>query len=423
MNRHLQPEQSILSAIMLDSKTIDRLQLQPEHFAERSHQTIYKCMQDMNRDKKEIDLISLMSELYDHMDTIGGINYLTEISSMVTTTKHAEQHEQVVFKGYRNRKSQELTEKYNTNRNDKTALDLRISLEKLELVGIKDERTKTYDVYMEIANEIMEGENPLQSGYKTGLKDLDRMTGGLQRGNLTIIAGRPSMAKTALALNIAGKISEDEGIPHILTYEMSAKSLLKRMISTTGNMNGDVWLTNTFTAEDYHKAINAISILSEREFEVYEHTTKVREIKSIMRKAIEDKPDKKHILIVDGVNFLEAEGKHGKKTDEIEEVAQDLKMLATELNIPVVLISQLNRSVDNREDKRPFMSDLRDSGALEQLADVVIFLYRDEYYNPKSDAKGIAEIIISKQRNGATGTVEAAFIKDYGKFISLEHKR
>lgn len=420
MNEYFNAEQSVIGSILIDGNIIEQLELKSTHFGEYAHRVIYEAMDNLYQKKLPIDVVTVVEEVHDKLNDVGGISYLTEVASSVPSTKNVLYYEQSVFKGYRDRKGHNLIKEYNQNRSDESALKLRIELEKLEVVGIKDERQSTYDAYIEIADEIIEGKNPLQDGYKTGMTKLDTMTGGLQRGHLTVIAGRPAMGKSAFTLNVAMKVSQDDGVPHFFTYEMSTKDLLKRMISTEGNMNGDTWLTNTFQEDDYRRSINAIGILSSREFEVYEHITKVRHMKSIMRKAIDEQPEKKHILIVDGVNFLEAEQGQRNKTQEIEEVTQALKQTATELDIPVILVSQLNRGVEQREDKRPVMSDLKDSGSLEQLADLIIFLYRDQYYNEGSENKGIAELIISKHRHGGKGTIEVAFVEEYGKFLSLE---
>lgn len=414
-------EQLVLGSVIKKGLLFEQMELESKHFSDKAHKYIYESMKELYTKGEPISIETLPAELGGRLEQVGNISYLVELEGSVASTESFDFNEKNVFKNYRRREDHALIKEFNKNRTDENRAKLIMDLERLQSVGVKDERKSTRENYVEIAEEIIEGISVLDGGYKTGLTDFDEMTGGLQRGKFIVIGGRPSMAKTALTVNMAMKISEDGGTPHFMTYEMSTQDLLKRIISTKGNVDGDVWLDNDFKEEDYHKAITAIGVLSEETFEIYEYIYKVRKMKAIMRKAIEEEPEKKHILIVDGVNFLHAEQKGVNKTQQIEEVAQDLQEIARELDIPVILVSQLNRGVEQREDKRPVMSDLKDSGSLEQLSDLVVLLYRDEYYYEDTDQKGIAELIIGKHRQGRKGTINLSFSEKHGKFTDLQY--
>lgn len=422
MDNSTHSEKTVIGSLLIDGSLYEFLELNAEHFGSKEHELIYSSMQSLYKKSVPIDVETVSSELGKDIEKVGGLLYLVELAESVPTTQNLEYYEQNVFREYRSRKGHELIREYNKNRTDQAAVELRIALEQLETVGMKDGRTSTRENLMEITNEIFSGENKLDKGYSTGLKDLDKMTGGFQKGNLIIVGARPSMGKTAFALNLSMELSKNGGIPHLFTYEMSTKDLLKRMISTEANIDGDVWLENNFNEEEIERAINAIGELSERQFEVYEYIYKVRKMKAIMRKAIQEQPDKNHMLVVDYLGFVQAENQNQNKTAQIEEITQGLKLLARELDIPVVLLSQLNRGVEQRENKRPVMSDLRDSGSIEQDGDLIMFLYRDEYYYEDSEDKGIVELIISKHRNGAIGSLDFAFVKEHGKFLDINYK-
>lgn len=419
MSDKLHSEMTLLSVLIKDGSLIEKMEVKPEHLEGLDHKVIYENMLSLYSKKIPIDFETLATELGKKIEDVGNVTYLLKLEDYAPTTKNYEYYEQNVFKYYRSRKGHDLIKEYNKDRTDEAALKLKLALEELERVGIKDTRKSTYDHYVEIGEQIAEGPNPMREGYKTGLTTLDNATGGLQRGNLIVFGARTSMGKTALALHCAMELSGEGGVPHIMTYEMSTKDLLQRLISTTGNIDGDVWLNNNFSVEHYKKAIDAIGKLSEEQLEVYTWIKKIREMKVIMRDAIEKQPDKKHMLIVDGVNFVNGEKNHKSRTYEIEEIVEDLKELAEELEIPVILVSQINRGAENRDDKRPFMSDLKDSGSLEQVADLIVLLYRDSYYNEDSDFPNNVELNIAKQRNGGKGTFNFRFVENTGKFLNL----
>ena len=414
-------EKMVLGSILKNEANYEKLILEPKNFKDEAHQRIFEAMTELYEADNLIDKVTVSNKLRlnygnDYQE------YLSQLYNEATDTTKVLNYEQIIFADYRDRASHDLIKEYNNDRNDKNMEKLILDLENLKTIGIKDQRKTTNENLKEIAQEMLDGKNPLEDGYKTGMTELDKITGGMGKGRFIVVGARPSMAKSAFVLNIALKVSADGGTPHIMTYEMSTTDILKRMISTTGNVSGDVWLANDMNAEQYRNAINAIGQLSEQEIEIYEYIYKVRRMKAIIREAIETDPEGRHMLIVDGVNFLEAENNHQNKTSQIEEVSQALQSIAREFDIPVILVSQLNRGVEQRDNKRPLMSDLKESGALEQLADIVILLYRDEYYYHDTEQKGIVEINLAKHRQGAKATIEMVFKEEYGKFLNLDFK-
>jgi replicative DNA helicase len=258
-------------------------------------------------------------------------------------------------------------------------------------------------------------------GIATGFVDLDRMTSGFQKSDLIIIAARPSMGKTAFALNVAQNVAMRTGeTVAIFNLEMSAPQLVTRMIAAEGNIDAQVFRTGQLKEEDWEKVTMAMSSLSEAPIfiddtpgvSVFDIRAKLRRLQS------------EHglgLVIIDYLQLISGRGGDSRQ-QEISEISRSLKLMARELNVPVISLSQLSRAVEQRQDKRPMLSDLRESGSIEQDADIVAFLYRDDYYNEDSEKKNIAEVIIGKQRNGPVGKVELLFLKNYNKFLSLETK-
>src|SRR5699024_7377762 len=393
-----------------------------EHFGDAGHKKIYEAMTIIADKELSIDVTTLATQLGEVVNQVGGLSYLIDLSSSVPSTESLKYYESLVFEAYRNRKSREVALNYAENPTDETLAELMSNLESLQVTGLKKEEKTSYDYLMEIAEDMAAPQEDAQTGFETGYTDYDNMTGGNQPADLIIVAARPSMGKTAFALNIASGHCENGGHSHVFSLEMGTKSLLQRMISSTGNINGQKWRSMNFSVSDYDAAMNAIGQISSWNLNINENTRTINDIKSVVRKAVQDYPEGEHLVIIDYLQLLSSTGRYENRNLEVGSMTRELKMLARELNIPFILLSQLSRAVEQRQDKRPMMSDLRESGNIEQDADVINFLYRDDYYDSDSEAQNITEIIISKQRNGPTGTVELAFQKDYGKFVSLDYR-
>jgi replicative DNA helicase len=246
------------------------------------------------------------------------------------------------------------------------------------------------------------------------------MTSGFQGGDLIIVAARPSVGKTTFALNIAQNvgIKVGEGVA-VFSLEMSAPQIVKKMVSAEGNIDANRMRTGHFEGDDWERMSMAVGKLSEAD--IYIDDTPgitVTEIRAKCRRLA--KAGKLGLIVIDYLQLIQSSSRGSNRQEEVSAISRTLKQLARELNVPVIALSQLSRGVEQRQDKRPMMSDLRESGSIEQDADIVAFLYRDDYYDKESEKKNIIEIIISKQRNGPVGTVELAFLKNYNKFASLD---
>src|SRR5437867_3411430 len=255
------------------------------------------------------------------------------------------------------------------------------------------------------------------TGIPTGFSDLDKKTAGFQQGDLIIIAGRPSMGKTSLALNIGEYVALDAKLPvAVFSMEMGATQLALRMIGSVGRLDQHKLRTGRLAPDDWDKLSTALGRLNEAPLLIDETPAlNAIEVRSRARR-LAKQYGKLGLVIVDYLQLMQATSQGENRATELSEISRSMKALAKELQVPVVALSQLNRSLEQRTDKRPVMSDLRESGALEQDADVILFIYRDEVYNAESKDKGTAEIIISKQRNGPTGTVRLTFLGEYTRF-------
>lgn len=285
-----------------------------------------------------------------------------------------------------------------------------------ELTLGKTEKS-TYDHLIDISEELMDPKQE-NMGYQTNLPAFDALTGGLQQGDLIILAARPSVGKTAMALNMAAGHCKNSGRSLMFSLEMGTKQILKRMISTEAMVNIRKWqdISSFFTMRDYKQAMRAIGELTQWYIEIDATKRTITEIRAAIRKSLHDHPGEKHLIIIDYLQLIQPTLMRKERRDlEIGEITRELKLLALELNIPIVLLSQLSRGVDARQDKRPMMSDLRESGNIEQDADVIAFLYREDYYDAHSDRRNELEIILAKQRNGPTGTANMKFSREFGR--------
>ena len=264
----------------------------------------------------------------------------------------------------------------------------------------------------EIAMEMTSA--PAQTGFSTGFEDYDKMTGGAQRGDLIIVAARPSMGKTAFALNIAMNHCKNGGAVDLFSLEMGSKQLLQRMISSEARIDGQKWRSMCFSADDYKRSFHVIGEIAEWNLSIHEREQSIQDITSKIRSSVAKDPDHEHLVIIDYLQLMTVKGRYERRDLEVGAITRELKLLARELNIPIILLSQLSRSVEQRQDKRPMMSDLRESGNIEQDADVISFLYRDDYYT--QEGSDVVEVILRKQRNGPVGTVMLGFWKEYGRF-------
>lgn len=430
----LQAEQAVLGSVLIEPDRLEEIRetlIGNEFYAEQ-HQTIYRCMTELSDTGDPIDLITLTARLdkNNELDAIGNVSYLTKLAGSVPTTAHAIHYASIIKEKYVLRVSMEanmafLQQAAASGDPSAVVTNLQIAATKLsDLSAPKKEFSSIRNVLMNVyENAEARFANRHQfngvTGVPTGYDDLDKMTSGFQKSDLIIVAARPSVGKTAFALNIAQsaakKIKETIAI---FSLEMSEAQLVQRMVCAEGNIDATKMRTGFFESSDWEKMTEAVSALAETKIviddtpgiNVYDIRSKCRRLK---------REQGLGMIVIDYLQLIG--GKRGEnRQQEVSEISRMLKQIARELEVPVVALSQLSRNVEQRQDKRPMLSDLRESGSIEQDADIVAFLYRDDYYNQDSEKKNIIEIIIAKQRNGPVGTVELVFLKQFNKFVSYE---
>ncbi|MGG3448850.1 MULTISPECIES: replicative DNA helicase [Bacillaceae] len=433
--QNIEAEQAVLGAIFLEPSTLTVASeiLIPEDFYRNAHQQIYLTMLKLGDHGKAVDVVTVTEDLAaaKQIEDVGGIAYLSELAASVPTAANIEYYARIVEeKSLLRRLIRTATTiaQDGYNREDEVE-DLLSEAEKsiMEVAqrknagafhNIKDVLVRTYDNI-----ELLHNRKGDVTGIPTGFAELDRMTAGFQRNDLIIVAARPSVGKTAFALNIAQNVATntDEKVA-IFSLEMGAEQLVMRMLCAEGNINAQNLRTGALTDEDWRKLTMAMGSLSNSGIYI-DDTPGIRigEIRSKCRRLKQEQG--LGMILIDYLQLIQGNGRSGdNRQQEVSEISRSLKGLARELEVPVIALSQLSRGVEQRQDKRPMMSDIRESGSIEQDADIVAFLYRDDYYDKESENKNMIEIIIAKQRNGPTGTVELAFVKEYNKFVNIERR-
>ncbi|MCY8540091.1 replicative DNA helicase [Bacillus haynesii] len=419
--QNVEAEQALLGCILVEGDLIKELSLQPEHFSETRHQVIFKAMREVQKLGKSVDMVTTVTKLGDSVEQVGGIQYLTDLGSAVASTANFLAYQTLIYDAYRLREMKKDAIEFANTPTDDGITELYKRAMELQEIGIEKARTKQ-DVLMEIYNDMHEEKEDI-TGINTGLIDLNAMTGGWQDGDLIVLAARPSMGKTAFALHMGKSNCEKGGVTDIFSLEMPDKQLTHRLLSNLGNIEGSKWKNprKFFSDHDYENATKAIGEYEKWNINIHDQPAQtLADIRSKIRKTKKENPDnQKHLVIIDYLQLIRAIGKYERRDLEVGSITAELKEMARAFKIPIILLSQLSRAVEQRQDKRPMMSDLRESGSIEQDADVVMFLYRDDYYDKNSELKNIIEIDLAKQRNGPTGMIQASFIKEYGRFINL----
>jgi len=431
--QNIEAEESIISAILIDNNTLlDVIEtLAPEDFYRTAHQKIYAAITDLFDKAEPIDLVTLANRLKEkgHLEMIGGASYLAKLVDTVPMAVNALHYAKIVHDKATLRR---LIEKANAI--VKRCFEERGNADEVidfaESAVFEISEKKARQAFSPLSKIILsnietleekQGNRSLVTGVPTGFSQLDNMTSGLQNSDLIILAARPSMGKTALALNIARNAAVDGNIPvAIFSLEMSKEQLSLRMLCSEARIDSSRLRGGFFSMEDWHRLTDAAGVLSDAP--IYIDDSASLSAMEIRAKARRLKMDKNiGLIIIDYLQLMQGRASAERRDLEISEISRGLKALAKELSLPVMALSQLNRMLEQRTDKRPRLSDLRESGALEQDADVVAFIYRDEVYNKDEDNpnKGVAEILLSKQRNGPTGDVFLSFLNSFTRFENL----
>ncbi len=429
----IEAEESLLSAILVDNNTLlDVVEiLSADDFYRTAHQRIFAAIIDLFDKGEPVDLVTLANNLKerDQLDAVGGATYLARLVDEVPLAVNAQHYAKIIADKSSLRR---LIEKTNAIAkrcyDDRGKVDDIIDFAESSVFEISERKASQafYPISRLIIGNIEtleenQGNKSLVTGVEMGFGQLDHLTSGLQKSDLIILAARPSMGKTALALNIARNAAVETNTPvAIFSLEMSKEQLSLRMLCAEARLDSSRLRGGFFSMDDWHRLTDAAGVLSESP--IYIDDSPSLSAMEIRAKARRLKMDKNiGLVIIDYLQLMKARGGAERRDLEISEMSRSLKALAKELQIPVMAISQLNRMLEQRTDKRPKLSDLRESGALEQDADVVAFIYRDELYNPDENnpQKGMAEIILAKQRNGPTGRVMLTFLDAYTRFENL----
>lgn len=431
--QNLEAEQAVIGAILLQAEALITAmeRVRSEDFYSGPHRQIYEAMVEIAENNQPVDLVTLTAHLQDQqvLEEIGGVSYLAKLANSVPTAANVDYYAQIVEeKSMLRRLIRTATNIVSDGYANSEDVGVLLGDAEKKILEISNRRSGSgfisiRDVLMEVFEKVEQlyADKGGTTGIPSGFTDLDRMTAGFQRSDLIIVAARPSVGKTAFALNIAQNVGvRARETVAIFSLEMSAAQLVQRMICAEANVDAQRMRTGHLEGDDWEKLTMAIGSLSEAQIFIDDTPgITVAEIRAKCRRLKKEKG--LGMILIDYLQLISGRGKAGEnRQQEVSEISRTLKQIARELEVPVIALSQLSRGVEQRQDKRPMMSDLRESGSIEQDADIVSFLYRDDYYDKESEKKDIIEIIIAKQRNGPVGTVELVFLKKYNKFVSID---
>ncbi|MBC3871246.1 replicative DNA helicase [Undibacterium oligocarboniphilum] len=430
----IEAEQSVLGGLLLDNAAWDRIAdfIGEDDFYRYDHRLIFQCMVKLINSSRPADVITVYEALsvQGKAEDAGGLVYLNALAQNTPSAANIRRYAEIVRDRGVLRKLITVSDEIAGNAFNPQGKEVKQMLDEAEskIFAIAEEGARGaqgFQAIQPLLTQVVERIDELYNrdnqnditGVPTGFVDLDKMTSGLQPGDLIIVAGRPSMGKTAFSLNIGENVAIDSGLPvAVFSMEMGGAQLAMRMLGSVGRLDQSRLRIGKLSDEDWPRLTHAIQKMNEAQLYIDE-TPALSSIELRARsRRLARQCGKLGLIIVDYLQLMSANVAGENRATEISEISRNLKGLAKELNCPVIALSQLNRSLEQRPNKRPVMSDLRESGAIEQDADVIMFIYRDQVYNPDSPDKGTAEIIIGKQRNGPIGSVRLTFLGEYTKF-------
>jgi len=428
----VQGEQSVLGGLMLNSEAWNEIsdKISSEDFYRREHQLIFKAMRALSEADQPLDVVTIAEELERRaeLNDVGGMPYLGMLANETPTASNVPAYARIVREQSVMRQLIKVGNKIADSgyRPEGRPVDDLLDQAETEVFKIAEQKDKGRQGFQDIQalltktvdkiDELFNSDDAL-TGVSSGFSDFDGRTSGLQKADLVIVAGRPSMGKTTFAMNMCENVAIGAGVPvAIFSMEMPAESLTMRMISSLGRINQQAVRSGKLEDDDWPRVTSAVNILSQAKIFIDDSAALTpNEIRARCRR-LQKEHGQLGMVMVDYLQLMRAPEAGDNRVNEISAISRGLKALAKELNCPVVALSQLNRSLEQRPNKRPVMSDLRESGAIEQDADLIVFIYRDEVYNEDSPDKGKAEIIIAKQRNGPIGTVNLTFQGQFTRF-------
>jgi replicative DNA helicase len=431
--QNLDAEKSILGAVLIDENVLTRVSdsIKAEDFYDPRHERIFAAMIRLYERHQPVDLLTLSDELkkQDHLEEAGGTDYISELTNQVPTAAHAESYAEIIVQNAMRRRlitaSGTIAE---LAFDESKASDELLESAEQELFAISDKAGKKDMVSLEQIlvesfdrlEELHRNKGALR-GVRTGFRDLDGMTAGLQRSDLIILAARPAMGKTTLVTNLAYNVATlAKQAVLFFSLEMGKEQLVDRMLADAAGV--DAWniRTGNLSDQDFEKLSRAMGEMAEAPIFIDDTPgVTVLDLRTKARRAAHDHP--LGLIIIDYLQLMQGSGRSGdNRVQEVSEISRGLKLVARELNVPVIALSQLSRSVENRSPQIPQLADLRESGSIEQDADIVAFIYREAYYNPETEFPNITDLIIAKHRNGPTGKVELYFDPERLKFMDLD---
>lgn len=431
----IEAEQSVIGSMIMDREAITVASeiITGEDFYSRQYGIIFETMVEMSNDGKPVDLVTLQNSLKekDVPPEVSGLEFVRELITAVPTSANIKYYANIVAEKALLRKLIRLNEEIaNTCYAGKESLEFILEDTEKRMFQLLQKRDT--GEFVPIRQIVMNAMDRIESasknkgsvtGIPTGFTDLDYRTAGMQPSDLVLIAARPSMGKTAFVLNIAQYVAFKKNLPVVIfSLEMSKEQLVNRLFALEAGVDAQKLRTGQLNDQDWERLIEGAGVIGKSRLMIDDTPgISISELRSKCRRL-----KLEHglsMVIIDYLQLMSGSGRSDSRQQEISDISRSLKAIARELNVPVIALSQLSRAVEQRPDHRPMLSDLRESGAIEQDADVVMFIYRDDYYNHDSDRRGISEIIIAKQRNGPIGTVELAWLPEYTKFANLERAR
>ena len=432
--QNIEAEQSVLGAMLIKKEAITQAQelLRPDDFYREAHRIVFETMLELAGDNEAVDLVTLTEALRkkEMLETVGGISFITALANYVPTAANIVYHAQIVKEKSELRHLIDAATEIASAAYEATD-DVKDIMDDAEKKILAVAANQTGGAFEPIRNIVIDTVGRVETlyenqggltGISTGFRDLDRDTSGLQKSDLILVAARPSMGKTAFTLNIATYAAMHGHTVAFFSLEMSKEQLVQRMLCSEGGIDSQRLRTGQLEDADWDRLINTADRVSKAS--IYIDDTAGINVMDLRSKARRLKAEHGlDLIVIDYLQLMQgrARSSSDNRQQEISEISRSLKALARELDVPVVALSQLSRSVESRTVKKPMLSDLRESGSLEQDADIVMFLYREDYYDQETERKNITEVIIAKHRNGPIGTIELFFQKEFTKFRDLSH--
>jgi replicative DNA helicase len=436
---NLEAEKSVLGAVLLDERHLYPLlveeSLRPDHFYREQHGAVFAAMIELYQGDRKIDHLTVAETLRQHgkLEEVGGPEAIDELAGWVPTAGHARDYGRIVRDNARLRAL--LTTSYEIQASvlsrDASARDLLERAERSVLEVAQDERQKAFRSIEEILDEETDKLHRLSiaktslTGTPSGFKDIDELTGGFQPGNLIVIAARPSMGKSALVANIAENASLKGHAVALFSLEMSESELAQRFVASQAKIHGEELRRGRVAEDKWQRILDACQTLAAAPLWIDDSSdTGVLEVRAKARRLHHQIDGGLKLIIIDYLQLMRHEGRVESRVEQVGQISRGLKSLARELNVPVIALSQLSRAVEQRGgEKKPILSDLRESGQIEQDSDLVMFIYREEYYDKESERQGEADIIVAKHRNGPVGDIVLTFQRQYPRFMNYAGDR